>query len=199
MKNILVVFLLLASHAVSAKEVIYRDHLGMPRCIEGQESILIVWDPLVSSPGRAVFGISLKDYAKNNNHYLRSCADWPSAVKWPEGLSLLSDYEHQLSESVKFAIQQISQGAKKFRSEKSGFEFVSARPQIFQPKRPVDFGKMTDELGTPFTNEVVNSWIQRLQSTRQLDSSKCEKLIGTCDYYLCIESKIGRASCRERV
>lgn len=161
----------------------------MPRCVEGTESVLIVWDPLSRHSSRPVFGIPLKEYSKQNQHQLNSCKDWPYAVAWPEGLRNISEFSRGFPERVRFAITQIEQGGRTFREERTVKEYITKRPQTFRAQGEIDVEALEQDYGTPFAKDVVNTWIAMLLAKKSIDPNHCEALIGTCDFYLCEEAR----------
>lgn len=172
-----------------ASEVVYRDQNGLPRCIESAgQSVLVVWDHLVTKSSRPVFGITLSSYMQENKQMLNSCRDWPYAVAWPEGVRLISDFSADYSEALQFDLLQIAEGAQVLRVEKNGEAFIAAHAGQFQARRPVEFAQMELDYGTKFSDSLVQSWISQLLRTRDLNPRNCAALIGTCDYYLCIEA-----------
>lgn len=172
-----------------ASEVVYRDQNGLPRCIENAgQSVLVVWDHLVTKSSRPVFGITLSAYMQENKQMLNSCRDWPYAVAWPEGVRLISDFSADYSEALQFDLLQIAEGAQVLRVEKNGEAFIAAHAGQFQARRPVEFAQMELDYGTKFSDSLVQSWISQLLRTHDLNPRNCAALIGTCDYYLCVEA-----------
>jgi hypothetical protein len=172
-----------------AGEVVYRDQNGLPRCIENAgQSVLVVWDHLVTKSSRPVFGITLSAYMQENKQMLNSCRDWPYAVAWPEGVRLISDFSADYSEALQFDLLQIAEGAQVLRTEKNAEAFIATHAGQFQGRRPVEFAQMELDYGTKFSDSLVQSWISQLLHTRDLNPRNCAALIGTCDYYLCVEA-----------
>lgn len=172
-----------------ASEVVYRDQNGLPRCIENAgQSVLVVWDHLVTKSSRPVFGITLSAYMQENKQMLNSCRDWPYAVAWPEGVRLISDFSADYSEALQFDLLQIAEGAQVLRTEKNAEAFIATHAGQFQVRRPVEFAQMELDYGTKFSDSLVQSWISQLLHTRDLNPRNCAALIGTCDYYLCVEA-----------
>jgi hypothetical protein len=66
----------------------------------------------------------------------------------------------------------------------SAADYVSQRPEIFQPDHPEVLTKLRKEVGDKFAQEVMTYFIKEIVQNRS-----CDSFIGSCDFYLCQEQK----------
>ncbi|MFN3696383.1 MAG: hypothetical protein ACK4VO_02985 [Pseudobdellovibrio sp.] len=67
-------------------------------------------------------------------------------------------------------------------------EYVRKHAQIFRPNSPEVLTRLREEVGDDFAQKVMNVFIEQI-IMKSKPTHDCSSFIGTCDFYLCQESK----------
>lgn len=183
--------LLLLSTQIMAAQNIFRDEKGFVVCAETQgKTYFLNWDKLERSQNTSVFYFEKNDYENATGHHLRGCQDF-RYIKNDEGMALnqilltASDRTDLFNEETIFSIQQIEQGGKTFRSQKTVLEFILQNKSLFALNSITQIEYLKNEYGAAFASEAIKTWIPQVISK----SGSCDRFIGSCDFYLCQEQK----------
>ena len=95
----------------------------------------------------------------------------------------INEIRNLLPSAVLSSLDQVANGANQFRFEKSAAEFIHNRADQFTNNKPEVLSQLRFQVGDKFASEVMDLFIKKIIPNR----SSCEKLIGTCDFYLCQE------------
>ncbi len=166
---------------------IFRDKNGFVSCFEKDNQIYFLeWDRLTEAQERPVTYFEIKDYVRATNHLIKSCGDQKYIHDIPsEILKPVQSSNQIFLPEILFSAQQINEGGRIFRSEKTAAEFINKNSKLFQIDSPTQIEILRKKHGDKFTSDVIGQWSQNLFSKNQ----SCEKYIGTCDFYLCQEQK----------
>ncbi len=168
---ILFIFL---QNAYSYENVI-RDSNGFIKCAEiGRDAYIFDWDSFIKTKVKDVRYLKVKSC--NEVKFLNEIS--------AESLQPIYQVKNLLSDEIRFSIEQVSEGATKFRKEKTAEQYISNHPEIFKPNSPDILIQIRPSLGDSFTEKVMTLWMKTLTAGQ----TTCEKFIGTCDFYLCEEN-----------
>ncbi len=171
----------------SFADQIFRDKNGFVSCFEKDDQVYFLeWDHLTQAQEKPVFYFEIKDYVRASNHFIQSCGDQKYIHDIPnEILQPMRGSDLPFPSEILFSAQQINEGGRIFRSEKTATEFINKNLKLFQIDSPTQIEILRKKHGDKFTETVISEWGQNLFSKNQ----SCEKYIGTCDFYLCQEQK----------
>jgi hypothetical protein len=169
---------------------IYRDNLGMPRCLESNlkdSNLIIFWDNFAHHNNRKIF------YRKFDGAQFKNvCKKWPSydstllrldatLIEFQNGIAPNYLEEFTLTPKIKLALEQIEEGYNRFLA-KEAFSDKKFLKEIFEPFKMETHDYLISEVGVTNTTELYHSYSKSIGITKD-----CAKYVGTCEYYLCRE------------
>ncbi len=193
----LLTLIFLSGNALAFSATVFNDPQGMPRCVESPRPILIYWQQASDSLPRKIYGISLDDYQKFNTRpalqggtpTINSCADWAHALPWPLGLRPIKNFARKIPPSLIPALKQISEGGTIYHPETTAEEFYKNHSDLYEFSQAAQLGSLKNSYGPRFANQLINYWLQHQIKNGDINPQQCERLIGTCEFYLCEEAK----------
>ena len=174
-----------------ARNRVFFDHRGMPRCIEdtfGSDGILIEWDlndhyvpELWAHRLSEISASSPSDFNWSVNSVPKNCAYWqellPAADRIPGFRFTATDVEVaeiEIPDSARESLEQLALGGSKFRTEKNAEAYLSSHPGFdytVQTNR-----QLTHDYGAAFSSQVYKSWIESFAANQQFKASVLENL-----------------------
>lgn len=175
---------------VAAEIVETRDKHGFIQCFDiNDERYVLDWDDLTKSQTKDVRYFKLNEYEKAHGHKIKNCSDvqYISAIS-NDILQPIDLLNNDISADMKFEIEQIKNGANQKRNEKTAEEYVQNHSWIFKTDSPEVLSRLQFEVGDLFAMEVMVYFIEKIILNNQ-PSKDCSAFVGTCDFYLCQESR----------
>ncbi len=165
----------------------YYDKNGFATCFENNDQVYFIdWDHYTNADIKQVSYFEKTEYIQSTGHYVKNCIDQKYMYDIPNQiLKPLADSGDIFPEDILFALNQISVGAEKYRSEKTAPEFIANHQDLFQSNAPTQIESLREDYGDSFATDLVSTW----SKNSILPNQSCAKYIGTCDFYLCQEQK----------
>ena len=176
---------------VNASEFVEaRDKHGFVKCFDiNNEKYVLDWDDITKAQNKSARYFKVKDYEKAHGQRIKNCSD----LKYIKDISSeilhsVDQLNDEISSDLRFEIEQIKNGAHAKRIEKTPEEYVRNHPSIFKADSPEVLSQLRLDVGDVFAAQVMTYFIDNV-ILKSKPSKDCSAFIGTCDFYLCQESK----------
>jgi len=183
--------LVLNIKTVSAAEYVDgRDKHGFVKCFDiNNEKYVLDWDDITKSQSKSARYFKIKDYEMVHGQRIKNCSDlkYISDIS-SEILHSVDQLNEEISTDLQFEIEQIKNGAHTRRVEKTAEEYVRNRPLTFKVDSPEMLSQLRLDVGDAFAAQVMTYFIDHV-ILKSKPSNDCSAFVGTCDFYLCQESK----------
>ncbi len=184
--KLLLTALFIFNSAIVLASTTFNGH-GFPTCTTMHEKIYFFdWDSISKAQFKKISYFELNSYVTATGHYLRDCEDAKFIKEIPADIKIELNFNLNLfPQQIRFALEQLQNGATHFYPETSPELFIAAHAEFFQPDSPEKITQLRRELGDKRATRIIDVWTNQLFSSLQ----DCRSLVGTCDFYLCQESK----------
>jgi hypothetical protein len=185
MKLVMWSFLLFSFSSIAGQT--FYDSSGFPVCYQNKDQIYFFdWDHISNAQQKSVMYFEKSDYISQTGHSIKDCTDYKYINNVPsEILKSFINVKSIFPEQILNSVDQIRNGARLFRSEKTTQDFIINHPELFQLNSPNQIDQFRTYYGDKFALDLIQTWTQKIIP----DQQSCEKYIGNCDFYLCQEQK----------
>ncbi len=184
----ILILVAVTTSAQAGSGVLSFDGDGFVNCYAGKEKTYFFFrDARTQADSQVMTFIAKSDYEKLAQHRVQGCKDVPFLKDFPaENLKRVVDHPNIFPIQVYQSAQQLAIGGRKYRTEKTAQEYFDKNKSSYVLDQPEKITYLKSNYGKKFAGEVMSIWIKNLT---QVYGSNCEQFIGSCDFYLCQESR----------